>query len=302
MRYLFSPVFVIYLAVTGLKAQPTLQRNNLATTGYSSKIMVGPATNPGNAGTNITWDFSGIPIGEAGTFSITQPSSTPAAASFPSASYAAQETFTLLSSTGYFYYNLNESTLEQTGSALDNIPDEIYTNPRTYLKFPLAFNDSFSDTWNEENETPATQTVVYDAYGTLITPAGTFNNVVRLKYTTDNALTYVWFTTSPLVKIAEYDEVGTEDDFTIYVPAVAALAEEENHESPVLFPDPASETITVRNEENISAAYAISLSGTRYNLMVAGSTINIETLRPGVYSLFITSAGGNQKVSRFVKI
>lgn len=71
-----------------------------------------------------------------------------------------------------------------------------YPNPRTQIEFPLTYQNTFTDTYqrtadfgggasNVENGTIST---VVDGYGTIITPAGTYENVLRIKEISEGTL------------------------------------------------------------------------------------------------------------------
>lgn len=59
-----------------------------------------------------------------------------------------------------------------------------YTNPQTKMSFPMSYNDNWSDTFNgtDPNGTMrnGNASTTYDGYGTLITPYGTYSDVIRL--------------------------------------------------------------------------------------------------------------------------
>ena len=78
------------------------------------------------------------------------------------------------------HYNPNESFT----------PDLIdYSDPFTEVEFPLAYGNSFSDTYaNEQSNSfeayieTGEFTATVDAWGTVILPSGTFENVLRVRY------------------------------------------------------------------------------------------------------------------------
>ena len=182
------------LFALGAMAQPTI---NLASVpGFGTTITTrdvdGTGINPGPAGANQTWNFTAYPdTGAPVSLTYVNPASTPFAVDFPNSNYAF-ESETIDGATNYGYYNLNASSFELLGNATangDNTTQVIsLSNPQTALSFPATFNSTNSDTYKVEfaNElfsiaSTGTSTYLADAYGTLTTSSGTYNNVLRLK-------------------------------------------------------------------------------------------------------------------------
>ena len=139
--------------------------------------------NPGTSGSGVTWDFSNIGGSQQSSASYVSASGTPYASDFPQANIAVQ------AGDFYGYRESTSSEILYYGSAIANGLPIIYTNPRKELEFPFSFNNSFSDTWAYEitssptvyTEATGSGTVTYDGSGTLITPAGTFQNAIRIR-------------------------------------------------------------------------------------------------------------------------
>lgn len=177
-------------------AQPTINIGDLTPAiGLSYTGADATYTDPGSAGANQIWDLTGMVPEIVSTSTILAPSGLPESSSFSGATHAAfvpiEETSEL-----YGYIAIANNQLEDlgyyaTGPDLDLL--FVYTNPRTVLAFPLSYNDSFSDTYESEMENEAetgamvsteagTINAVVDGYGTLTTPAGTFSDVLRVRY------------------------------------------------------------------------------------------------------------------------
>ncbi len=182
------------LFALGAMAQPTI---NLASVpGFGTTITTrdvdGTGINPGPAGANQTWNFTAYPdTGAPVSLTYVNPASTPFAVDFPNSNYAF-ESETIDGAINYGYYNLNASSFELLGNATvnaDNTTQVIsLSNPQTALSFPATLNSTNSDTYKVQfaNElfsiaSTGTATYIADAYGTLTTSLGTYNNVLRLK-------------------------------------------------------------------------------------------------------------------------
>ncbi len=178
------------LATLSLFAQPTLQNNvfpnigDVVTTSDADTINI----DPGGVGANQTWDFTALtPL--AGTtatqYTYIAATGTPYTAEFPTANIVAK----IAGDTAiYSYFNKGSGDLALLGTASLAFLQK-YTNPNVVLETPLTFNGSFSDDYAYTIDantgflfnSEGSQTVTYDAYGTLKTPSGTFTNAIRTK-------------------------------------------------------------------------------------------------------------------------
>lgn len=161
-------------------------------TGASSNLQIGESLTaqgfayvaPGSAGANQTWDFSAITSPGTATFTTLNPATTTNSASFPSATVATLQT---VPSPTYNYYSASANSFNAEGYAYSNGMVLIYSNVAKQMSYPFALDSSFTDTYtgtyvsggNTITRT-GTMTVTADAYGTLILPYGTINNVLRV--------------------------------------------------------------------------------------------------------------------------
>ncbi|MFN4234342.1 MAG: T9SS type A sorting domain-containing protein [Bacteroidia bacterium] len=147
--------------------------------------------NIGPAGPNQTWTFTNLNVHTFDSIEAVNPASTPSGALFPTANIA-------LKQQGSTYIYLNNSPTENNLLGV-TIPDFNvifpYSNPEKILVYPTTYLTSFSDT-SEGMITVAGQplgfpvdsvrykqiryrTSLIDAYGSLTTDEGTFNNTIR---------------------------------------------------------------------------------------------------------------------------
>jgi hypothetical protein len=204
-------------------------------------ISISPAgISEGNAGANGTWNFSGISAtGTSYTYNVISPSSTPFSGSFPGATIIVSNT----SFETYSFYHIDNTSYDYLGSASVNSGVTTitpFTKSETFLVFPVSYNSSFSDNFSYSFQTSGytfstagTISGVADAYGTLLLPQGTFNNVLRVKTIQDYSntndipgsqpgnsqiLTYSWYdagTRYPLLTIT-YTTSGTNTTKSVY--------------------------------------------------------------------------------------
>lgn len=252
-------------------AQPVFTHTVTYTVGdqLPSSSFNAQGVSAGNAGANQTWDFSGIQSTGSGTSEVVSVASTPYGSSYPTANVCIK--------TGNLYaYSLFTATENNTLGAYNGQANIVYSNPEKTLVFPFAYQQTLSDSWqasftaNGMNVTRYGQTTTkYDGYGTLITPAGTFTNAIRLK------VEQHYYDLIPGLDTVFYDQVGyswvkngTRSLFAVneltysvsgisqtsyfggYTPASPGMAVEENAAADALaiFPNPSNGEVTIQAE------------------------------------------------------
>lgn len=188
-KSIFTLLILAFLSSNSL-AQPVLQNTVIPEIGDVVKLTEGDTVNvsQGNAGANQTWNFSNWHI-QAGTqpveYLYISPVGTPYAANYPTATMATkinQDTAVY----AYFREQSNQYSLLGTQSLAFEVN---FTDPDAQLKFPTNYNGSYPETFAYTTDagtgvvfhSKGSRTTTYDAYGTLITPLGTFPNAMRLK-------------------------------------------------------------------------------------------------------------------------
>lgn len=176
-------------------AQPTLQSSYLQT-GYTYDVYM--VTNPNPAqlipgGANATWNLSSASTVKVGSISIVAASETPYASTYPTANVALK--FQVGSSTSYSMFNLSSTSFDMLADKLGSPDPTTYSLSREIIKFPLSFNDTYSDDYQKTGQVVKTSFNKYDAYGTLQTPDTTYNNVVRIMQVNgDGDTSAIWWT------------------------------------------------------------------------------------------------------------
>jgi hypothetical protein len=172
---LFSFLIGSFVAVS----QPTITSAVVPTVGHVMNYHVAQYINPGSAGTNQTWNFSSLASTSTKNYTVGLPSATPYAASFPNASFQIND------GTEFEFFSTTSNVLSSEG-VVDNIGTQPNTDKETAMVFPSIYTTTFSDSWGGmmtvssiSGTRTANTNVMYDGYGTLTTPAGTFTNVTR---------------------------------------------------------------------------------------------------------------------------
>ncbi len=132
----------------------------------------------GESGENVTWDFSDLTIlgtGTSGTY--LEPSETGVAADFPDANLAQDA-----GNNVYLFYNVSDTEVAHLGYNNEGFV-LTYTEPQIEKVFPFTYGDSNTNVATRvygDNTGTATTEINADAYGTLILPSGSFENVLRV--------------------------------------------------------------------------------------------------------------------------
>lgn len=137
------------------------------------------------SGAGQNWDFSGVTnVGSVFNNVYIDPTTTAYASSFPNAT-----TCTQTSSGGYGYVQLTAT--QELNLGLQNSSQGVlaYSDPEVVVVFPLTLGTTHTDNWALTipyggvgyDYRKGTTTITADATGTIKTPAGTFNNSLRLK-------------------------------------------------------------------------------------------------------------------------
>ena len=162
----------------------------------------------GSAGASQTWNYGSL-TGSSPTFgTIVSVGSTPNGASFPNATISGKN----VTGGNYSYLKTSASAYQNYGIVSSGGVIMSYSNPEDQMHYPFTFNNTYSDPWavNFINGgytfyRKGTTTLTADGYGTLITPAGTYNNTLRIHFV-QNYTDSVDFGGTPLIYTYNNDE------------------------------------------------------------------------------------------------
>ena len=286
----------------------------------------------GEEGENVTWDynwFTGIDQLEL-TYQTTN--ATGLSEIFTSSNYALAN-----DDMGEFYNHSNQKT-DRVGLLMQSILID-YENPITVLEYPFSYMQSLTDSFVGNYQYQGidfiingTTAVTADAFGDLILPYGTIENVMRLKYEVSGSedyevsgmphqnqytqTSYAWYTEEssllPLLNISFLEsDVSTETSVTYLAQSVGlneVLAERINYN---IYPNPATEFTHIEftlehNEEVEITLYSLlgaKIKTIEKDLFMAGKhtrNISIEKLNPGTY--FVSTKIGAKEISRTINI
>lgn len=233
-------VFIVSFP-TILSAQISLSASDMIEAGDIVVQFVDTTSSitPGNAGANQTWDLSNAAAGETITTQALAPSATNYANDFPNSNLAMTD-----DNATFFFYEKTANHFSLVGSAGDFIGDGStmvipYSSPVLLHNFPRTYNSNSSSTFESDVTVNGTSSGVYqmrikrgglmldttDGWGTVITPAGTYNSLrvkiityftdslwvkfsvtspfMLVSATEDTVINYQWFTNGGKLAIAD---------------------------------------------------------------------------------------------------
>ena len=224
----------LFLSTASLFAQPVI--NNLTGAPLGTKTMgydIPGVITPGTAGAAQVWDYSTIPY-NASTYyfkSVDYAGLTQAMKdSFPTGNVA-NEFYMGANLVATQVFKLNASVFTYLG-----LNTTVFAVPDTQLVFPFNYQETHAG-------------FTYDAYGTLKTPFGTFNNVVRLRETVANNYKYDYWQFSPMYKLLLEYKVDTATQVVsgqafYNTEAVTSVSENSKaNDAFVIFPNPAKDQL-----------------------------------------------------------
>lgn len=164
-------------------AQPTLTASgNLPTAGLNVTIQTGSMVNVGVAGANQLWDYSTFASTGVATGSYAACPATAGCGSFPGATLVVTDGNGLK-----IYYKTSSTAMANAGYVTPAAPI-VYSDVDDALRFPFSYGNAYVDPFVANFTTNGiavkrfgTDSVTADAWGKLITPFGTYNNVLRVK-------------------------------------------------------------------------------------------------------------------------
>ena len=296
---------ILLLACATAFAQPILTAADINTLNFANNRFYTNNTtlNPDLAGANVTWDFSSLTsltAAEDNPYTVVTVASGPFSSSFPTSNYVLQ-----IYSDTYGYYLLSSDKVEILGFSFNDQIDGTYTNPETLFVFPFTYGMSNVDTFQESASTPiVTKTSTYDAYGTLITPFGTFTDVMRIKqeFSSSTSVNYEFIKLNPYQEILSVEtSLGNPSYFSFYqsIPLAVEVLKKNNLS---IFPNPASSIVYLQTQNNaiFNKIVIIDLTGKKVLEQNNANQVDIANLAKGLY-VIEAFFGENKFQTKFIK-
>ncbi|MBT2619869.1 T9SS type A sorting domain-containing protein [Chryseobacterium sp. ISL-6] len=292
----------------GIAAQPTvtrlaLDKINVTTNVYHADVSTGTLS-PGPSGAGQTWNFSSYVGTPVITTKIYPCPGQTNCSRFPTANRLSE----LVGSDTYDYLLNSDAEATTIGnfSGMGNVT-MTYSDPLINYKFPVNYLQEFTDTY--QFSTPGTtetgqQSFKVDGYGTVITPNGTFPNALRIKRIRNGSQasggatfnyvneSYQWVTESngPVLTVAfntfTINGQTTTQPSLAYFTSSSTLSTvdlDSTKDEIVIYPNPATQSITIKSNEDIKNINIISLDGKVVRKTPNHKIIDVANLPNGIY-------------------
>jgi len=228
----------------------------------------------------------------------------------------------------YQFNNANEQLIYNQLSGTTMIT---FSDPMKMLEFPLTdamgFTDDFSATFTSSGYSftrIGTVEGITDGWGTLITPEGTFTDVIRVRLTqtfTDtyslgtidyDIVSYIWYKSGYHAAIANVVSMSTSVTapslYSEYMEVDNLGLSESNLANVQLYPNPAKDVLNLKIDHStmIEQIQITDMNGnTLLEIPLAeiqtNSNINVSELTSGIYFVRIVGTNGQTDIQKFVK-
>lgn len=329
-KYLLFMILCIFFN-TYMRAQPIITSADMITGTFQFTAVTfnQGVYAPGNGGSNVTWDFTNV-LGTTALFRMFYgacSSSISECTFFPEANQYA----VLLDDAGNQsddknLLKISSAQFEHVG-ARNNASNftMTYTDKPIELKFPTTYLSSFTDTSSSTVNGVTNNTsdiVTADGYGTVKTPMGTYTNVLRVKkestimismggapVSTTKMTTYSWYKNNREV-IAVFSVSNLLSPITQPLPSrfqytnnniVLGTGEVDDIKSLVVYPNPSSDFITIKNEKIIDKIELSDAGGRKILEFKGVNTIDISKQPSGVYYLKIDLKNEKTQIKKIIK-
>ena len=334
---------VLSAFATASFSQPSLQYpQNAPEIGDITEIQfVSPqGLSPMPMGPNVSWDFSQLNnIGAPGEISVISPASAPSGNEFPEANIVLK-----MNDTIFTYAKVDENRVEYLGTKASFFGFDalvVFSDYKKQMDYPFPFGAAYTDTYagtssvaTAEIKLDASTAVLYDAYGAIILPNGTFENVIRTKSTdieVDSIIVagflvktvsvirdrYCWYTQdgfNPIFSMEIQDVNGMIDTVCYYTTSVAGVSDKGTLALSGLntYPNPAKEHLNISFNSICSGPVRITVVNQLGNIMMEDQLktnslglikeeLDISRLPAGVYFISIDCSRQHQLTSKFIK-
>lgn len=283
------------------------------------------APSTGDAGANITWDFSNLNVGIITDNVVMSPDEVEGSEDYPNATMAYVVNEAGLSIASYFGTDNNIFSAHGSKAEFGGFASGVmYTDPVDNFTYPMGYQDTGSDTYGGsligvDGLITGTQSYIVDGWGTLITPYGTYPNVLRLTETfNENIITVLLVETSrtttswyspnipiPLMVITSdfssaagipLDSSQTMSVLVSYTPASTTSLDDRNNQNVFqIFPNPVHDQITVTFDSERSDAvlniYAATGKLVESVSVISDQKVDVTGLAPGMYIAVLSVDG-----------
>src|SRR5690554_123846 len=275
------------------------------------------APSPGASGANVIWDFSDQSAGESTENSVMLAGDVEGSEDFPDATMAWVVNISDFIMASYFGFDNNTFTSFGTKSMFNGISSGVvYSDPANNFTYPLEYLNTGDDTYEGAilglgDSLWGSQSYIVDGWGTVITPFGTYPNVLRVTETSVETIQSTLTVNTTRTKTSWYSpefpipvlvirsdyshamEILLDSSQTIsalvsYTPvSITGLTERNNQVAFQVFPNPVSDQITVTfdNEKPKPVLNIYSSTGklVETRSIKSDQKVDVSRLVPGIY-------------------
>lgn len=325
MKQTFTLIFILTAGI--LLAQPKFTAQDInGSIGDTFRVITTEYVAPGNAGANQTWDFKNLTTTNSTHLEYKDPKNTGNSSDFLAATVAATG-----DDVNYSYYNQGASSFALLGVMAGGVLIK-YDDPEDWLRYPVEYNDTYTDTWGGDFKNGGVTfyrkgktTVTVDGYGTLITPAGTYTDAIRVHffqdyidsnrflpvaYENDQYMWYVKGISYPVLSTFEFTTfqgtVSTSSYVTTKQPTTGVNELNKSGLAVSMYPNPSTGSVKIYNEnaaqEDLSWTVVdvtgkVHLSGNIKGTKNQEITLDLSDLNKGMYYVRFTTATKTQTSS-----
>ncbi len=330
MKKIIFTIVAICLIVTGLKAQPVITYSgNASQIGDSYEFSGADGSfDPGPDGANQNWDFSGISSSYSYTVTVVSPASTPFAPDFPESNTAFHYTG---DNESFSYAEITTSEMLNDGMGFDpggsNEYIIHYTDAVKNMEYPFSYTGSYTDSYytaytlnGVDIHEHGNVTVTADAWGSVSTPAGVYNNTLRVKSeytytdsvfmmgtfisaTTNSYTDYEWYTATSHTAVISISVSGDGSSVSYRSDGVGIDEQTGFQCQMYIYPNPATNRINVEFPGKMSNNTEVFICNLAGKQVVQGIktgnkySSDISALPSGEYII----KAGNKYVGKFIK-
>lgn len=314
MLKIYFSLIVLLMSGVIAKGQPTLDYVDYTQFyGQSTTFFSNTSTNVDTNivyldGANQTWDYGNL-VGD--TFYqqyYADVAGLPFNSQFPNANLGDSNVFAGGIGVAYGFYELTNSYLTLWGIA--GVANADYIDPVDNYVFPFNYQQVHVDSFETVQEGPGLITTTYDGYGTLISPLGTFTNVVRVKNEIYKQATNTFSTSYLWVDVVTgfiHFSVDGNDIQWVDQSMIATAIDEATQNDPLarVYPTIGDGNYQLENLSNETLEVTVlDISGrmvfsTSVNTVMYA--INLTKEPAGVYLVRVVNQGGHMRTLKIVK-
>jgi hypothetical protein len=186
----------------------------------------------------------------------------------------------------YSYADINSTGMELLAEGVP-FAVENYTDPKKVLKFPMAYGETYTDSYTKEGEAPQSVTWAYSGNGTMITSIGTFTDIVKISNTEGDLM--FWNTTPLFPRL-----IVSSNQLTFLGPQVVGMEDFITGPKPYLYPNPSADEVRIAGIDGPVQWQVVDALGravaTGNGVWSQGTVLLLDEIGPGAYRILVNNS------------